>query len=228
MLIAAAPYEFSAFTGRVRLRSGDVRWLATTRIGGSEAILAANGIGRLAAATGARRLLSRYRASALISTGFAGGLDPTLEVGQIIFATTVMYKERRYAARLPAEGCSSHRTGSLLTVNEIVRSSRSKRALARGGAHAVDMEAAAVAAVANETGVPFYCVRAISDSAKQSLPLDFSSAIASDDAISVRRVLRQAATRPGAWPGLCRLWHGSRVSARALARTICQCDFRTR
>ena len=202
--------------------------MAKAKIGQEDAILAANGVGGIAAARGAGKLLASHRVSAVISVGFAGALDPSLKLGQVLFAREVIYSDRRYAAHLPGNRAADSRTGTLLTVDEIVRCSRAKRELSRHGAHAVDMEAAAVAAVAARDGLPFFCVRTISDLADQDIALDVLRARRRDDTISVWRVLAQALPRPAKWLDLFRLWRGGRAAARSLAKCLPACDFRIR
>ena len=224
VLIAAAPFEFAGLSGLERGSLRGVRWLARTEIGGDEAILVANGAGPRAAAAGIRGVLARYEASGLVSTGFAGALDPTLDVGQVLVADAVLYRERRYPGWLPPVRPATVRVGSFMTVSEIVRTARTKRELWARGCHAVDMESGAVAAVAAERGLPFCCIRAISDSARRDLPLDFQRALRRDGSLSAGSLLRQAVPRPRAWPGLLGLWRASRLAAQSLAEALGECD----
>ena len=62
----------------------------------------ANGVGRRAAARGARIVLARSPIRAVISTGFAGALDPALRVGEVLLATTVLFGDRSFGASLAA------------------------------------------------------------------------------------------------------------------------------
>ncbi len=227
LVIASAPYEFSGFPDLVKRNAPDVRWSATTSIRGVEAVLVANGAGRPAAAAGARTALAKNRFRAVISTGFAGALDPSLAVGNILVAHTVLCGDREYCGSVPLVCPPDVRWGSLLTVDEVVQSSPAKRELAKRGAQAVDMEAASVAAVAAEHELPFYCVRAISDLAEQDLPVDFSRALRPDGTFSHWSVLGQAAGRAGGWLGLFRLWRDSRLAARSLAGCLARCEFRS-
>lgn len=226
LLIAAAPFEFAGFRGLSRRACRGVRWLATSEISGEEAILVANGMGPRAVSAGIRSVLARNRVRGLVSTGFAGALDPALNVGQVLVAEAILYGERKYRGWLPPVRPASVRVGSFLTVREIVRTSRAKRELWRQGCHAVDMESGAVAAIAAEHGLPFCCIRAISDSAERDLPLDFQRALNQDGTLSNQRLLCQAVFRPRAWPELLGLWRGAHLAANALAESISGCDLR--
>ena len=227
LMIAAAPQEFAGFPALVKHDAPGVHWMATTVIRGADAMLVANGAGR-AAATGAVQWgLDQRRVRAVVSTGFAGALDPSLGIGDLFLATTVLGDGRRYHGSRPADCPAGLRCGALLTVDRVVQSSEAKRKLARRGAHAVDMEAAAVAALAAEHGLPFYCLRAISDGAGQDLPVDFNRALRADGTFSPWSLLGQAALRTDRWGKLLRLWRDARVAARSLANCLSRCDFRS-
>lgn len=225
LIIAAASHEFAGFSGLTRHRSSDVRWLASVAIGGSEAILVANGVGRSAAASGARRLLAGRRFEAVISTGFAGALDPSLEVGEVLVADRVQHGRRMYRAKVPSSCPPGVRRGAVLTVDKVVGSARAKQELARRGALAVDMEAAAVAELAAEHGLAFYCVRSISDPATADLPVDFNRALRRDGTFSPWNVARQAGCHAGIWGRLLRLTRDARKAAESLARCLSSCEF---
>ena len=188
-------------------------------------MLVANGVGRAAAASGARKLLARRRFQALVSTGFAGALDPALEVGEILVADQVHHGRRMYHAKMPSSCPPGMRRGAVLTVDEVVGSARAKQELARRGARAVEMEAAAVADVAGEHGLAFYCVRSISDRATDDLPVDFNRALRRDGTFSPWSVAMQAGCRVAIWRRLLRLSRDARMAAESLARCLSSCEF---
>lgn len=226
LLVAADAREFAGFSARVRQSARDVRWLATTTIRGVDAMLVANGIGPRAAAAGTRKILAIQRVRAVISTGFAGALDSALQIGDIVLAESVRHGRRVYLGETPLNCPPGVRHGSVVTVDEVVQAPTTKLALARFGACAVDMESAAVAAVAAERGLPFYCIRAISDTLEQRFPVDFNRALRRDGTISLWSVVRQVRFRAAHWVDLVRLWQDSRIAAESLARSLARFDFR--
>jgi adenosylhomocysteine nucleosidase len=94
----------------------------------------------------------------IILAGFAGALDPALRVGDMVL-----------------DDCSwnvdfAGRRGSICASRQMLSTPEQKSTLFhRTGALAVDMESDAVRAWAARAGVPFLSIRAISDSADQSL-----------------------------------------------------------
>jgi adenosylhomocysteine nucleosidase len=84
------------------------------------------------------------------------------------------------------------------------------------GAAVVDMEAAGLARVAAERGIPFYCFKGITDGADQALP-DFSAFIGADGRFAKSRFAVHAAIRPWLWPSLQRLARASRRASLELS-----------
>ena len=68
----------------------------------------------------------------------------------------------------------------------------------------VDMEAATVARFARSQGIPFYCLKAVSDTAPKSLP-DFSRYTDTQGQLQLAALLAHVAIRPRYWPGLARI-----------------------
>ncbi|HEY8572065.1 5'-methylthioadenosine/S-adenosylhomocysteine nucleosidase [Phenylobacterium sp.] len=89
-ILCATPEELSALAERLHLRPearshGPTRvWTGVRR--GAEIALAQAGIGKVNAAAAATLLLDRFEAERLIFSGVAGGLDPDLPVGTVLFA----------------------------------------------------------------------------------------------------------------------------------------------
>jgi adenosylhomocysteine nucleosidase len=115
------------------------------------------------------------------------------------------------------------RFGSLLSLDRVLVSTGEKHQVR--GIHpepplAVEMETAAVARVADQFGVPWAAVRAVSDTADEALPVDFNRLRAADGDLPVSRVALYAATHPGCIPGLIRLGRNTNTAAEALARFL--------
>jgi adenosylhomocysteine nucleosidase len=212
--------------GVVAALAGEARALGPLNSpGGSERALAlaVSGIGRVAAGAAAR-LLVETRVSALMTFGMAGGLDPALQAGSIIFPSLIVSRDgaryvtsRTWRERLSgALGDVPISTGSLLTSTHALQSPAEKAAAFRDtGAVAVDMESAAVAEVAADRGLPFIAVRVIVDSAADSLP---PCVIAASRAggVQIGRLLAGLVAAPSDLAALIRLAHRYRAAMRSL------------
>jgi adenosylhomocysteine nucleosidase len=228
--IAAEPREFSgllAHATRVEAVRTRASYACRARIGGRAWVLVADGPGPLRAAAAARVALELGPVSAMVSTGFCGGLDPALKVGDVFVADDVMGEgDRHWAARAAGAGGGTTPSGRLLSRDRVVISADEKSALYRTlGARAVEMEAAAVAQAAEDEGVPFYCVRVVSDSASDTLPLDFNLYRSPSGRFSRGRIIGAALARPWSFRGLMRLNADSLRATRSLGDFLVHCSF---
>ena len=142
----------------------------------------------------------------IVSFGVAGGLDPTLESGDVILATEVVAGTYRWQAATPLKenlaatpGLDRKRVveGILAGSEHIVVSTQSKAELRQmTGASAVDMESHIAAAYAAEAGLPFAALRVISDPASRALPALARNAIKPNGDIDLRMILRGVARNP--------------------------------
>jgi purine-nucleoside phosphorylase len=204
-----------------------LRWAAWGALNGQLALLAAHGPGRQNARQAVQVACAQFAVTALISTGVAGALDPALRVGDTFLPSLVIEfrTQVEYAVRLPAFCPEGARRGRLLTVDTVIQDADSKADLHDSGAEAVDMEASAVAAEAEARGLPFYCVRAISDDAETSFPLDFNRARRRDGTFSGWELMAQAALEPSSLKELWALRRDAEVAFQALGDFLQACKF---
>lgn len=119
------------------------------------------GIGPVAAKTAARTILEHARPRLWIGAGFAGALDPALQMGDIVSQEDFENGEK---ARKP--GIISHSLP--------IETANAKAVLfPKTGASAVDMETATLTAAAKEAGIYFQAIRVISDTAADDLPVPY-------------------------------------------------------
>ena len=231
VLVAAESREFGGLARRLeRVRKLDWR-LPYARLGegfGCWWVMAANGAGPRLAAGAADAVLEREKVvDAVISTGFCGALDPALAVGDIVVGSRVMDPagRRQFAARCP-ETVRPHSTGAVLSLDRVAVTPSEKAELRAAGASAVEMEAAAVAERAGKRGLPFYCVRAVSDAAADGFNIDFNSMRDAEGRFLRGRILRAALRRPFTHvPALRRLDKGCQIAAEALGDFLAGCRF---
>jgi adenosylhomocysteine nucleosidase len=106
------------------------------------------------------------------------------------------------------------RVGTVVSSGTVVWQAREKRRLHRvTDATGLDMESAAVAAVAQERGVPLAILRTVSDLVDEDLPLDFNLFLRPTGWIKGMRAL---IGRPSSFVGLNRLRKQSSLAADRL------------
>jgi len=142
-----------------------------------------------------RALEQRRAVEAVISTGFCGALDPALRVGDMVLDFA-----------------------SLVSEDRVIVTAEEKSTLhQQSGAAAVEMEAAAVERKAREWSAPFHCFRVVSDTAQESLPLDFNLYRDREGRFSRTRIALAAMLRPfSVMPALLRLDRNCAAAAEAL------------
>ncbi|MDE3039892.1 MAG: hypothetical protein KGJ82_04880 [Nitrospirota bacterium] len=189
------------------------------------------GVGPDAAGTVAGRVLKEQAMSLVMSTGFACALVPA-QVGDLIVGTAVssVYFEGTWTMRDDRVLCDEAvradlliaaqdagmvaRVGAVVSSGTVVWQAEDKRQLRRlADATGLDMESAAVAAVAQERGVPMAIVRTVSDLIDEDLPLDFNLFLRPTAWIKGMQAL---IGRPSSLVGLNRLRKQSRVAADRL------------
>jgi adenosylhomocysteine nucleosidase len=160
----------------------------------------------------------------LVYAGFAGALDASVRVGDVLLADEVVDEAGRHWPRCwPAATVGIPpwiRRGRLLTAAHLVTTPEAKQRLGvQHHARAVDMEAAYVAQRCAARNVPFGCVRAVSDAV--DVPLSSSLlALMSGGHVSLPRVIAALMRKPMLLPELLRLGRDSRRAARQLAAAV--------
>lgn len=223
LLGVVAALEAEARTLGVAVRRHD----GLASLGGG-ALLAVSGMGAAKAAPAARRLVDAG-ASALMSFGLAGGLDPTLEPGTVVLPGEVI---SRNGARFPtsAEWCrqlglavaemTPVASGTLLSSLQPIDTAEAKAAAFREtGAVAVDMESVSVAEVAAAHNLPFMAVRVIVDGAADVLPQAVLAASRGGH-LSVLRLVCGLAAAPRDIVGVIRLARRYRTATRSLSAVV--------
>lgn len=132
----------------------------------------------------------------LISFGIAGGLDPALRTGDIVISATVVDAEGRQHVGNPAwleralsllPSCAA---GHIYASDRIVETTGEKRRLFTTlNALAADMESHHVAEAAEQHGLPFLVIRAISDTADEILPAGLAAGVDAEGGTRVLPIL---------------------------------------
>ena len=151
----------------------------------------------------------------VFSVGWAGALTPELAPGTAHNVAGVI--DVRTGERFRCDAGAGEIW--LATSPKVADAAEKQRLAAAYGASLVDMEAAAVARLAQMRGIPFYCVKGISDGYTDKLP-DFNRFIASDGHFELARFIVFVLVRPWHWPALVRMGENSRMAARGIRETL--------
>lgn len=199
---------------------------------GRTVLVLETGVGRNAVTTALDWLLRTpslagvpYRPTACVFAGFAGALTPEFRVGDVVLANEVVDEDcHRWPTAagiaFPADCQNPVRRGRILTTSRLVGDPAEKRSLgATHAACAVDMESAPFAERCAAAGIPFACVRAISDELETALSPHLASMLAGGSA-SPWRFVKTLARHPGMLPELLRLARDTRIAAENLGAAL--------
>ena len=165
------------------------------------------------------------RPSAVCNIGFCGALDESLGVGDIVIADEVRDEIRAYETLVP-EATRAARRGAVASIPRIAQTAAEKRNLRATGASIVEMEAAGAARAAEDLGLPFYCIRAVSDLAGEDFENDFNAALTPDGRFSTLRLIAGALGSPRKRFGeLLRLQRRTAVASKHLGDFLVECTF---
>lgn len=125
------------------------------------------GVGAVVCRERIERFLDAERFDLLISSGFAGAIDDSLGVSDLVLAEN--YSDRALLEQ--ARALVNCRLARLITANEVIEEAGERAQLARDqGAHAVDMETECIAQACASRHIPLLSLRAISDTAGAPFP----------------------------------------------------------
>ncbi len=175
-------------------------------------IVVCSGPGYKNAASAARQAIDRFSPEMVVSIGFAGALAPGMKVGDI-FVPRHIVSERTGSAFTSPRG-----KGSLVTADTVAGADRKRVLFARFRAQAVDMEAAAVAAVAASRDCEFLALKVISD--ELDTPIDFVEPFIKPEGFRVAAFLAHLSIRPWLWPTVFCLRRNSCLAAKHLCGAI--------
>jgi nucleoside phosphorylase len=216
-ILAPMPSELRPLRRPLGLRrSGDGGHFAG-RVGGTEVVAALTGIGTRAGARAAERLLEAAAVDHLVVVGIAGGIGPSVAIGDVVvpervldLATGAELRPARLGERAPR--------GVLATSDALLSDPAAAARLAERGVIAIDMETAAVGAVCEGRGCPWSVFRAISDRADDGSTDAAVAALAGPDGNPRwSAVARFVLAQPWRIPQLVRLGRGLALSTRNAA-----------
>lgn len=194
-------------------RNGVDLW--TWRFDQGEWIAACAGAGVNAATRAFAEVEKGGSVDRVISVGWAGALSRPFAAAQAYRVSGVI--DVKTGERFSVAGQSNE---CLLATSPIVAGETEKRRLATTyHAALVDMEAAGIARVAVMRGIPFDCIKGISDGFDEKLP-DLNGFIAQDGRFQLTRFVLFAILRPWHWPALVRMGENSKKASQNIAESL--------
>jgi adenosylhomocysteine nucleosidase len=235
LVMAALPLEVRPFLRQAKARPRRDLGLPAWEWESGSGVVALSGMGEAAARSAGETLVCRCRPRLLVSLGFAGALAPGLAVGDLVLGESFWHynpdtRELKAGPHptpprpLPLLGRALKQAGftavssSLISTTRIIYKGRQGDSLAGLPQPVLDLETAALAAVAAAHGLAFLSLRAITDAAGEEIPEFLHNAGDQERAWGVRAALRWLATDFRRVEDLYHLWRRSRHAARALAR----------
>jgi adenosylhomocysteine nucleosidase len=209
-IIAALPREVAALVAGWKHHSPANNIRIYTN---GDAVVAYAGMGAARVALAVKAAMDAMPITDLISVGLAGACDPRLRAGEII----------RAGLGLDSQGVEQFADLQfrqvLVSADSVASLQEKTRLYTTYFAHAVDMEAGAVARLARENGLQFHALKAISDEADFELP-DFARFSTNDGQFSEGAFALYAALHPRMWSKAITLGRNSGKALRALTEAL--------
>jgi len=179
----------------------------------NDAVLVCGGMGSEAARRATEAMIALYAPTMIYSAGFAGALDPKLEIGDMI-------EPQRVVNAGDGSSISLERgEGVLVSFASIASPAQKAKLRLAFAAQVVDMEAAAVARAAEVRGVGFAAVKVISDDSEFVFP-GLERFVDSGGRFLEARFALFAVLRPWLWPQVARLARNSWLASHALCERL--------
>ncbi len=183
---------------------------------GKELVIAYSKIGKVFSSLTASTLLEKFACDKLLFSGVAGAINPSLKIGDLIIADKLCQHDldisifghdfgfvpegakfvetdanlRQIAKEVAQKNELSLIEGTIATGDQFVASNERKAFIAKNfQADALEMEGASVAVVCDALDIPFFILRAISDTANDEAEMDFDAFMVSSAKISANFIL---------------------------------------
>lgn len=196
----------------VKEEAGDFRRRAGFR---PDIRILVTGMGERNARAALEQALAQQRPARVVTAGFAGGLDPHLERGTVVF-----FSEESTGLEPGLRGAGA-RPARFICTNKVVTTAAQKRRLfAETSAQAVEMESGPIQALCRARGIPAATIRVILDTANEDLVIDFNEVMTPNQQLDSARLVLALVKAPWKIAALLRLQRQSADAARRLGAVL--------
>jgi adenosylhomocysteine nucleosidase len=175
------------------------------------------GMGKRNAEAAIRQALTNARPQRVITAGFAGGLNPGLPLGTIVYDTDSEL-DSGIGAKLLEHGAMP---AKFHCADCVAVTAAEKQVLWQmTGADAVEMESGIIRRICRDNKIPSATIRVISDAANEDLPLDFNALMTASHRINFVKLAWQIAGSPKKISQLIRFQKQTQSAARKLGEAL--------
>lgn len=195
--------------------AGEARPLRKKLSPGGRFKVLTTGMGQLNARRAIQSALTVARPVWVLTCGLAGGLNPDLEWGAVIYDADDGFP---LTSALKNAGAKPAR---FYCARQVVATARAKLDLWRlDHGDAVDMESAVIRQECRSRQIPSATVRVISDTANENLPLDFNQYIDANSRLNYLKIMGTVLRRPSLISALLQFQRRTQEAAGLLAETL--------
>lgn len=186
-------------------------------VDGVTVVATVTGIGTAAAATSTEQVLDAFEIDHVVVVGIAGGVGPTVDIGDLVIPEIVLDGDGGSAYRPSLLGTGTPR-GTIITSDQFGYEPADIARFVETGVVGLDMETASIAAVCETRGVPWCAFRAISDRGDDdTVDAEVLEMAGADGGGNLEGILTYLARKPWKIPHLARLAKGSRLATERAA-----------
>ncbi len=198
-------------------READGVRLHEATVDGIDVVATITGIGTAAAISATERLLDTIAVDHVVVVGIAGGVGPTVGIGDLVVPEVVLDGDGGTAYRAHALGEVPTR-GTIITSDQFGYEPADIARFVATGVVALDMETASVAGVCEQRGLPWSAFRAISDRGDDdTVDAKVLEMAGTDGGGDLKGVLKYLVRKPWKIPHLARLAKGSKLATERAA-----------
>jgi len=173
------------------------------------------GMGQANARRAIEAALDQATPDRVITAGFAGGLNPEFNCGDVVFDVD---ETLRSPEAIDGFRCAA----GVFHCADRVATTPKEKAVLRGtsNADAVEMESGVIREICGKRGIPSATVRVISDAANEGLPLDFNALMKPDMSMDFVKLAGALLRSPGKIPELIRFQGRLKTAAANLSQIL--------